>query len=119
MVKIEFCDYEDKSKDEILCKKTVAYVNVTSKVKTLMDNVDKAYLVVDDDFIVEKYGYSEAEAKEELQRATIIPEDGIALKGKEELIVRFLSGKTINFHVCEWGHLGKDGYNFFKNQKHE
>lgn len=115
MAKVKFREYKHKADNGFIENRTVAYIDVTSQVKNMMDNVDKAYYVIDRDFWFKKYGETESEAKKALQNSVDVSKNHIELSGDEEIVVKFKSGKAVYFHTSEWGAFGVDKMEMFED----
>ena len=113
-MKIKFHEYKHKGADGFVENRTAAYLDVTSQVKDMMDNVNKAYYVLDDDYSFQKYGETEEEAKKNLQNSVDVNKTHIALGGDEEIVVKFKSGKAVSFFTSEWATLGVSKMNMFE-----
>lgn len=94
--------------------RTVAYADVTNYVKDMMDGVEKAYYVVDNNYDPRDYGETEAEGKIRMQKSIEIDKDCINIDGYS-LYVKFKSGKTICFHTSEWGDLRVSNMKMFED----
>lgn len=112
-MKIKFHEYKHKGVDGFVENRTAAYIDVTSQVKNMMDNVNKAYYVLDDDYSFQKYGETEEEAKKNLQTAADISKTRIDLGGDNEVVVKFKSGKVMSFYSSEWASLSVNKTDIF------
>lgn len=114
MPKIRLKEYILKDSIGYMEKRIVAYADVTNHIKDMMDGVEKAYYVVDDNYDPKDYGETEAEGKKRMQESVKSDKTCIQVDGCS-LYVKFKSGKTICFHTSEWGDLRASNMEMFEN----
>lgn len=113
MSKIRFREYTRKNSNGYMEKRIVAYSDVTSHVKCMMDGVEKAYYVVNDNYDPKDYDETEADGKKRMQDSIKSDKTLIDVSG-HELYVKFKSGKTICFWTSEWGNLRASNMKMFE-----
>jgi len=113
MPKIKFHEYIYKYSDGYTEKRTVAYANVTNYIKNMMDNIEKAYYVINDNYDPKDYTGTSAEIKKRLQDSIKIDENCIDIDNN--LYIKFKSGKVICFFTSEYGSLRVDNMKMFES----
>lgn len=112
MSKVRFKEIVTKDSTGYIRKKIVSYIDVTTTVKKMMDNIKKAILVCDtyyDDAPLEEWKSNQKKCYEKMVNSEHISLD------YSELYIMFTSGKMIHIHVSEWGSLAKGDYsNYFQ-----
>lgn len=114
MSKIILKEYTLNGSLEFMGKRTVAYADVTSHIKDMMDGVEKAYYVVDDNYDPKDYEETEAEGKRRMQKSVKSNKAHIDVDGCS-LYVKFKSGKAVCFHTSEWGYLMASDMKMFED----
>lgn len=114
MSKIRLREYVLKDSSGYTEKRTVAYADVTNHIKDMMDGVEKAYYVVDDNYDPKDYGETEADGKRRMQKSVKSDKAHIDVDGCS-LYVKFKSGKTVCFHTSEWGYLMASDMKMFED----
>ena len=112
MGKVQFKEIVTKDSTGYTRKEIVSYVDVTTTVKEMMDNVKKAVLVCDtyhEAEPLEEWKSNQSERYEKMANSKRISLD------YSELYIMFTSGKMIRIDVSEWGSLAKGDYsNYFQ-----
>ena len=110
MSKVRFKEIMTKDSTGYIRKEIVSYVDITSNIKKMMDNVKKAIIIHDTCYDLKSLEEWKKNQKECYEKKD---DSGRISLDYSELYIMFTSGKMIHIHVSEWGSLTEGDYSSY------